>query len=110
MNLGILGAGTWGIALARMLSNSGHVVQVWSAISAEIDQLSATRIQKNLPYMTIPSVIQFTKSIEDVCNGKDILVFAVPSVFVRTTARLASSPIFRSSIFFSSSSLSSFGL
>lgn len=90
MNLGILGAGTWGIALARMLSNSGHVVQVWSAISGEIDQLSATRIQKNLPYMTIPSVVQFTKSIEDVCNGKDILVFAVPSVFVRTTARLAS--------------------
>ena len=40
MKLGILGAGTWGIALARMLSNSGHDVQVWSAISKEIDQLS----------------------------------------------------------------------
>lgn len=30
--IGILGAGTWGIALARMLSNSGHDVMVWSAI------------------------------------------------------------------------------
>ena len=35
-NIGILGAGTWGIALARMLANSGHKVTVWSAIESEI--------------------------------------------------------------------------
>ena len=89
MKIGILGAGTWGMALARMLSNSGHVVQVWSAISAEIDQLSVTRTQKNLPNMIIPEAVQFTKKIEEVCSAKDILVFAVPSVFVRNTARQA---------------------
>ena len=89
MKIGILGAGTWGMALARMLSNSGHVVQVWSAISAEIDQLSVTRTQKNLPNMIIPEAVQFTKKIEEVCSAKDILVFAVPSVFVRSTARQA---------------------
>jgi glycerol-3-phosphate dehydrogenase len=33
--IGVLGAGTWGIALARMLSNSGHRVTVWSAIERE---------------------------------------------------------------------------
>lgn len=37
MKIGILGAGTWGMALARMLSNSGYDVQVWSAISSDID-------------------------------------------------------------------------
>lgn len=89
MRIGILGAGTWGMALARMLSNSGHDVQVWSAISAEIDQLSVTRTQKNLPNMIIPEAVQFTKKIEEVCSAKDILVFAVPSVFVRSTARQA---------------------
>lgn len=90
MKLGILGAGTWGIALARMLSNNGHTVHVWSAHSTEIDKLSITRIQKNLPDMIIPETVQFTKKIEDVCKDKDFLVFAVPSVFVRTTAKLAS--------------------
>ena len=61
MKIGILGAGTWGMALARMLSNSDHSVQVWSAISTEIDRLSATRIQKNLPDMIIPEAVLFTK-------------------------------------------------
>lgn len=89
MRIGILGAGTWGMALARMLSNSGHDVQVWSAISAEIDQLSVTRTQKNLPNMIIPQAVKFTKKIDEVCDAKEILVFAVPSVFVRSTAQQA---------------------
>ena len=36
--IGVLGAGTWGIALARMLSVSGSDVLVWSAIPREIDE------------------------------------------------------------------------
>ena len=44
--ISILGAGTWGIALARMLCNIGHEVSVWSAISDEIDELLSTHRQK----------------------------------------------------------------
>ena len=87
--IGILGAGTWGIALARMLTKNGHDVTVWSAISEEIESLSTTRQQKNLPGMIIPESTKFTKSIEEVCRGKEILVFAVPSVYVRETAKVA---------------------
>lgn len=88
MNLGIIGAGTWGMALARMLSNSGHDVQVWSANGPELDRLASTRVQKNLPNMIIPEAVTFTKEMKEVCTGKDLLVFAVPSVFVREAARL----------------------
>lgn len=87
--IGVLGAGTWGMALARMLYNSGHSVTVWSAIEKEIDEFSATRRHPNLPGMEIPAGIGFTKDIEAVCTGKDILLFAVPSPFVRATARKA---------------------
>ena len=87
--IGVLGAGTWGIALARMLSVSGSDVLVWSAIPKEIDDLSRTRVHPNLPGMTLPEGLRFTKSLEEVCNGQDILVFAVPSVFVRSTAAKA---------------------
>ena len=87
--IGILGAGTWGMALARMLTNSGNDVVVWSAIEKEIDELSTTRVHPNLPGMVIPDALQFTKSLEEVCTGRDILLFAVPSVFVRSTAASA---------------------
>lgn len=85
--LAVIGAGTWGIALARMLCLSGHEVRVWSALPEEIDELSSTRRHKNLPEMVIPSEIVFSKSLEAVCLGTDIIVMAVPSVYVRSTAR-----------------------
>lgn len=88
-SIGILGAGTWGIALARMLTIHGHDVTVWSAIPEEVDELTSTRRQKNLPDMTIPANTVFTKSVEKVCNDKEILLFAVPSIFVRSTIRAA---------------------
>ena len=37
--IGILGAGTWGMALARMLTVCGNDVTVWSALEQEIDNL-----------------------------------------------------------------------
>ena len=89
MKIGVLGAGTWGMALARMLANDSYDVTVWSAIESEIDELSASRKQKNLPGMIISESIAFTKDIEEVCTGRDILLFAVPSVYVRSTVARA---------------------
>ena len=77
------------MALARMLCNTGHEVTVWSAIEQEIDQFSTTRRHPNLPGMEIPEEIVFTKEIAEACEGKEILLFAVPSPFVRSTARKA---------------------
>ena len=71
---------------ARMLYNSGHTVTVWPALPEEIERLSKTRTQKNLPNMLIPDGIVFTTDLEKVCETK-LLLFAVPSVFVRSTAK-----------------------
>ena len=37
--IGIIGAGSWGIALAWLLHNNGHNVQVWSILEDEIQML-----------------------------------------------------------------------
>ena len=87
--IGVLGAGTWGMALARMLCVSGHTVSVWSALANEVEEFSATRRHPNLPGMEIPEEISFTGDIAEICKDKDILLFAVPSPFVRATARKA---------------------
>lgn len=57
ISIGIIGSGTWGMALARMLANSGNDVEVWSAISSEIDEMLLTHKQRNLPFMNIPNSI-----------------------------------------------------
>jgi len=90
MNIGILGAGTWGVAIAQMLAASGHTVTVWSALPQEIRDLAQTRRHPNLPGLVIPDSIRFTEDLQAVCADQDLLVFAVPSVYVRKTAEKAS--------------------
>ncbi len=85
--IGILGAGTFGVSLARMLCLSGHSVTVWSALPDEITALSGTRRHPNLGDMVIPDAVEFTADIAAACRERDILLIAVPSPYVRATAR-----------------------
>lgn len=87
IKIGVLGAGTWGIALARIMSNCSHEVTVWSALPDEITTLTKTRRQYNLPDVVIPDKIRFTAELHEVCHEKDLLFLAVPSQFIRVTAR-----------------------
>lgn len=86
-SIAILGAGTWGIALAKMLKNTGKQVTVWSALPNEIEELKKTNIHPKLPNVKLPLGIDYTADLEDALNDKDIIMFAVPSVFVRDTAK-----------------------
>ncbi|MBR3150224.1 MAG: NAD(P)-dependent glycerol-3-phosphate dehydrogenase [Eubacterium sp.] len=88
-NIGVLGAGTWGIALAKMLSQNGHNVTVWSALQKELDVLSSTHKHPNLSGVIIPDKIRYTSSIEQVCKDKELVMFSVASPYVRSTAAKA---------------------
>ena len=87
--IGVLGAGTWGTALARMLAGNGCDVTMWSALPDELKAMSVTHAHHNLPGMCLPADMHYTADIEEICGDRDVLLFAVPSVFVRSTARKA---------------------
>ena len=87
--IGVLGAGTFGIALARMLANDSYDVMVFSPTGSNLEQLEKERIYKNLPGVVIPESIVFTRDIREVCEGKQLLLFAVPSIYVREITRKA---------------------
>ena len=87
--IGVLGAGTWGTALARMLARNGCDVTMWSALPDELKAMSVTHAHPNLPGTCLPADMHYTADIEEICGDRDVLLFAVPSVFVRSTARKA---------------------
>ena len=84
--IGILGAGTWGTAIAKVLSETGNDVTVWSPIENEVNELNSTHLHKNLKGINIPKDVAFTSDIEKCCSSKDFIFFVVPSVFIRATA------------------------
>ncbi|MDO4266566.1 MAG: NAD(P)H-dependent glycerol-3-phosphate dehydrogenase [Eubacteriales bacterium] len=86
-NIGVLGSGTWGTALAIHLAKCGHAVTLWSAFPAEIDALKETHRHKNLPGALLPETMCFTAELPEICAGKDLLILAVPSIYTRETAR-----------------------
>lgn len=84
--IGIIGAGSWGIALSLLLHNNGHQVTVWSALESEIEELNANREHHSLPGVMLPEGILFTADLKNAMDHKELLVTAVPSVYVRGTA------------------------
>lgn len=83
----VIGAGSWGTALAVVLHNNGHEVCIWSAIEAEITMLCEQHEQvEKLPGVKLAEDMVFTTDLKQAVEGKDMLVLAVPSPFTRSTA------------------------
>ncbi|MDO4522921.1 MAG: NAD(P)H-dependent glycerol-3-phosphate dehydrogenase [Eubacteriales bacterium] len=86
--IGVIGAGSWGTALAILLCNNGHEVMVWSIHPEEVLRLRKTRRHESkLPGVELPDALEFTDSMEEVMRERDVLIVAVPSPFVRSTCR-----------------------
>ncbi|MCR5823295.1 MAG: NAD(P)-dependent glycerol-3-phosphate dehydrogenase [Lachnospiraceae bacterium] len=90
MKITILGAGTWGTALAILLDSNGHEVTLWSAVEKEIVAMKEDRTSiRNLPGAVMPERVKLTTDIDEALSGNiDIIVMATASIFVRKTARL----------------------
>ncbi len=87
--VGVLGAGSWGTALALLLESNGHEVTIWSIMQEEVEMLQTKREHTSkLPGIKIPESIQITNDLETGIKGMDFCVLAVPSPFTRSTARM----------------------
>ena len=64
-NVGVVGAGSWGTALALVLEKNGHHVTLWSSREAKAEELRKTRENADkLPGIKIPETIDITADIE----------------------------------------------
>lgn len=89
--IGVLGAGSWGTALAAHLVKNHHDVVLWSHRESQVDEMRATRENSKLPGNKLPEALRYTADIKEAVNDKDLLVFAVPSTATRETAEKAKS-------------------
>lgn len=87
-DVAIIGAGSWGIALAKVLHTNGNKVTVWSIVEDEITMLKEKHEHaQKLPGVKLPEDMEFTTDLESAVSGKAYLILAVPSVFTRSTAK-----------------------
>lgn len=85
--ISVLGAGSWGTALALLLYNNGHEVVLWSALENEVEMLREKREHESkLPGVKLPADMEITTDLEGCLTDPDAAVLAVPSPFTRSTA------------------------
>jgi glycerol-3-phosphate dehydrogenase (NAD(P)+) len=84
MNIGVIGAGSWGTTLAVVLRGNGHAVTLWSYSAADVEVMLGTRVNRDyLPDLFIPADIAITNDIATAALRRDLLVLATPSQFLR---------------------------
>ena len=86
--ISVIGAGSWGSALAVLLANNGHQVTLWSHDPHEVEMLQNDREQKDkLPGVILPDNITVEADLETSLTNQDVVVMAVPSPVVRSVAK-----------------------
>lgn len=86
-NLGVVGAGSWGTALALVLEKNGHQVTLWSSREEKAAELR--RLRENvdkLPGVKLPETLEITSDLETAVRDKELVVLGVPSLYIRSTA------------------------
>jgi len=83
MTFGILGSGSWGTALAKILTDNGQTINWWNRSETAIQQFKIRR--HNPQYLQSArfdiNKLILTSNVEDVINDSDIIVIAIPSAY-----------------------------
>lgn len=80
----VLGAGSWGTALALVVAKKGYNVSMWTLSEDQCQKVNNTRENTDyLPGVNIPQNIHITTDLEEAINDSSVIVLAVPSQAIR---------------------------
>lgn len=84
MKISILGSGSWGTAIGKILALNGHEVIIWTRDEKVKNSINKGENPYYLPGITLPSNLKSVTNIEESTKNSEIIVLAVPSQAVRS--------------------------
>ncbi|MFV0558408.1 MAG: NAD(P)H-dependent glycerol-3-phosphate dehydrogenase [Enterococcus sp.] len=86
--IAVLGPGSWGTALAQVLSENGHEVRIWGHDPAQIDEINNYHTNRHyLPKLKIPENIVAYTDLKAAIAEVDAILFVVPTKAIRMVAQ-----------------------
>ncbi|MBR5315552.1 MAG: NAD(P)-binding domain-containing protein, partial [Firmicutes bacterium] len=84
--IGVIGAGSWGTALAVTLANKGHQVKIWAHRAEHVEEMKSDRENvKYLPGVHFAETLQPVETLEEALKDADMALFSVPAQVFRAT-------------------------
>ncbi|MBC8631007.1 NAD(P)H-dependent glycerol-3-phosphate dehydrogenase [[Eubacterium] tenue] len=84
----VLGAGSWGTALALVVAKKGYNVSMWTLSEDQCQKVNSTRENVDyLPGVNIPKNIHITTDLKEAINDSSVIVLAVPSQAIRSVCK-----------------------
>ncbi|ADK80007.1 NAD(P)H-dependent glycerol-3-phosphate dehydrogenase [Sediminispirochaeta smaragdinae] len=87
-HIGIINAGAWGTAVAKVLAEKGHQVTIWEPMESVVKEINTER--KNSRFLlgvTLPDTITATTDLNEAAGNKDYLILATPSLYIVDIAK-----------------------
>jgi glycerol-3-phosphate dehydrogenase (NAD(P)+) len=80
LTIAVLGAGSWGTALAAQMARNGHAVTLWGRDREQIEGMRQTRSNaRYLPGIQLPAELNYSDDLQAVVERSDLVLVAVPS-------------------------------
>lgn len=100
--VGILGAGSWGLALSLLLSRKGLEIALWEP-DLEASALLGRRKERpdKLPGVKIPPQVEVSSCLDEVVSGREFILFTLPSHYLRDVSQKLKCSYLSESIFIS---------